>query len=701
MLFFTIRSGSAQTQPEAATALIKMGHVWGGLKANGDKSSFYYGSFFPNDYDVIFNRGQDLDSWAGSGFRLAATNWYDPLDTLHESAVYGPTNDFLPTGQMVEELTNFVRYNYPDQTIDFTTVGLDIFGTCDPSQFGELTCDQIVEATTYNVLGVNIHRKILSWSQNLNDDYIIVDVEFSNVSDSTLTGFYINMQSNGANTYRSYASNPAPPSSEALQPTMTWQHYYGSRIGDSLRVFYEYRADDPSTAGDNMGAPVTSQGGRLVNTKFCWYSILHASGEPYFDSVNDQDDFIQPRVTYIGTSTKIPYNSASDEFGDKNFWAIRGGWSQYWPMNGDTLPGTFHGGNSDETGSPDFSNYPAGTLSSINSKMTCSFGPYTFRPGQKLHIVYASGYSGLDPQTAMTIGKRWLSGTLEEPPNLPDPNTGYFPSNFAFPADARATDLVKDRWISTGIDSVMKSASRAKWNFDTGYKIPPAPPPPSYIDITAWGNTGVEIKWTDPEAESRSNFAGYRIMRRLSALDTVFYKVIYDSGPEDKAEEHLFQDRSGIYGALYYYYIQAKARIAADDPLADPTSRGKIIYSSRSLIPNIYSIKPVALMQNDMSKIRIVPNPYNINDPLLKEQGWIDQRGISFFNLPATVTIKIYTENGDLVRVIEHDSPVLLAGSEFWDMLTSSRQVISSGVYLVVFEKPNGETTFQKLLVVR
>lgn len=699
ILLMTVRIGWTQTQPELVTAMIKTGRVWCGIKANGDKGSFSYGSFWPNDYDIIFHRGQEWDAWAGAGFRLATTNWYDPNDSLYGVAIYGPTNEFQITGKVVEGLTNYVRYNYPNLTIDFTSVDLPTFGTCDPSKFGATTCDQIVEVTTYNILGVNIHRKILAWGQNLNDDYIIVDVEFSNVSEDTLIDFYINMQANGVNTNRSYASNPAPPSGEALKPTMIWQHYYGGRVGDSLRVFYEYSADDPTTAGDNMGIPVSTQGGRLIGAKFCWYSILHASGAPYADPADDQDDFIQPRVTYIGTATKIPYNDAGDEFGDKNFWAIRGAYSQYWPMAGDTIPGAFHGGNSDETGNPDYSEYPAGTKSSTNSKMYCSYGPYTFLPGQKIHIVYASGYSGLDPETAAGVGKRWLNGSLQDPPNLPNPVTGYFPSNFAFPADADEMDKIKDRWVSTGVDSVIQSARRAKWNYDNGYKIPQAPPPPSYADITAWG-TGVEIKWTDLEAEVMSNFAGYRIMRRLSIADTVFYKVIYDSGPEDKDDQHLFSDSTGIYGALYYYYIQAKARIAPDDPLADPTTRGKTIYSSRVLIPNIYSIKPVALKQDDLTKIRIVPNPYNVNDPRLADQGWTDQRGIVFYNLPAKITIKIYTENGDLVKVIEHDSPVL-AGSEYWDMLTHSQQAINSGVYLVYFQAPNGDTSFQKFLVIR
>ena len=71
-----------------------------------------------------------------------------------------------------------------------------------------------------------------------------------------------------------------------------------------------------------------------------------------------------------------------------------------------------------------------------------------------------------------------------------------------------------------------------------------------------------------------------------------------------------------------------------------------------------------------------------------------------FFNLPAVVTIKIFTESGDLVKTINHDSPEL-AGSLRWNMITDTQQAISSGVYIAVFEKPNGEVAYQKFVVVR
>ncbi len=698
LIFYTITA--AQIQPELETALVKMTRIWCGITANGAKGSFdYRAGFFPNDYDILGIRGQYLDNYVGAGFRLATTNWVDPADSLHDVAVYGPTNDFMPIGKVVIPMTNYIRYKFPEQVIDFQEVNLEDFGVYDPSKFADYTYDQIVEVTTENILGVQINRKILTWSQSLNDDYIICDVVFSNVSLDTLNNFYINMEANVNNVYRSNGSNPAPQAGERFNNATTWQHYYGGRVGDTLRVFYEYSADDPEVPGDNMGAPVPSQRGRLINAKFTYYAILHASQRPYVDSVDDTDDFHQPRVTYQGTSNRIPYDDQGDEYGNKNFWAIRGGYSDFFPMSGELWSGTHHGGNNDEQGSPDYASTPAGTHQGNDSKRYSSFGPYTFPPGHNIHLVYASGYTGISLKVAKEVGEKWLFGTLEDPPNLPDQRTGYLPLNFAFPIDATEMDNRKDRWISTGIDSVMKSAQRAKWNFDHGYKIPQAPPPPSQINVTGYGD-GVEIKWSDIEAEQMPNFDGYQIMRRVSNRDTVFYESIYSSGPEDKGDEHVFIDKTVLFGGQYYYYIQAKTKIDENDQSADPTSRGKIIYGSRLLNPNIYWINPPHFSQDDLSRIRIAPNPYNISDPLLLEYGFTDQRGIIFFNLPGTVTIKIFTEDGDLIQTIYHDSPVK-AGSYTWDMVTSSQQIISSGIYIAVFEKPNGEIAYQKFLVIR
>jgi hypothetical protein len=114
-------------------------------------------------------------------------------------------------------------------------------------------------------------------------------------------------------------------------------------------------------------------------------------------------------------------------------------------------------------------------------------------------------------------------------------------------------------------------------------------------------------------------------------------------------------------------------------------------------------VTPKRPSQNDLSKIRIVPNPYNIKDDLLEEYkftGSGERQGIQFYNLPPVVTIKIYTESGDLVRTISH-APLLGDGLSVWNMLTENQQVVSSGIYIALFETPDGGKSYQKFIIVR
>jgi len=700
------QSAMAQQAPELQTTTVRLGHLWLGMPANGSSMTFDpTNGFFPNDYGIMSDRAQAGAAFTGAGITMGTVRWPNPnrpdengVDTVENPAVYGYTNTYMQTRRVTVPLTNYLRYQYVSETINGSPTGLKLFGTYKQSlqDFQNHTYDEVAEVTDSTVFGITVDRKVLAWSQNFNDDYVIADLVFTNITSDTLDSLYINMQESGGNSFFSQGNNPAA----SFDPTMTWQHYYGGRQGDSMRVFYEYSADNPRLSGDNMGAPVISQKGRLLAPNMSYYAILHASSP--FDSTNvagDVDDPFQPRVTYIGVTTHIPYNSSDDIYGNKNFSAMRGAYSNSYPMTGQTLPGTYHGLNSDELGAADYTGYIAGAFQSISYK-SCSFGPYTFMPGQKIHIVLASGFTGIGYQKGQEIGQEWLNGTLQDPPNMPDPNTGWLPSNFQFPANATEIDKRKDRWISMGIDSVMLSAWRAKWNFDHNYNIPQAPPPPATVNIVGTSHA-VEIDWTDPQAETMSNFAGYRIMRRVSARDSVSYQAIYDSDSTDISASHTFVDSTAIYLSQAYYYVQSKARIGYNDPNADPTTRGDIMYSGRNLYPNIYPINRPGPSQDDLSKIRVVPNPYNIKDPMLVVFGYTDQRGISFVNLPPVCTIKIFTENGDLVQTIVHNEPITLSGSVTWNMLTSSQQVIYGGVYIAVFQTPDGRISYQKFVVVR
>jgi len=83
-----------------------------------------------------------------------------------------------------------------------------------------------------------------------------------------------------------------------------------------------------------------------------------------------------------------------------------------------------------------------------------------------------------------------------------------------------------------------------------------------------------------------------------------------------------------------------------------------------------------------------------------------------FFNIPAFCKIKIFTERGDLIKTIIHDDG---SGDETWNSVTSSRQIVVSGIYIAYIEVTKtyhdpvtgellytkGENVIRKFIVIR
>jgi hypothetical protein len=97
-----------------------------------------------------------------------------------------------------------------------------------------------------------------------------------------------------------------------------------------------------------------------------------------------------------------------------------------------------------------------------------------------------------------------------------------------------------------------------------------------------------------------------------------------------------------------------------------------------------------------MDSIRVVPNPYNARAAKLQYLGEPDK--IMFLNVPGECTIKIYTERGDLIKTIEHLNG---SGDESWNSNTDYGQVVVSGLYIAVFETPDGRRAIRKFVIIR
>jgi len=99
------------------------------------------------------------------------------------------------------------------------------------------------------------------------------------------------------------------------------------------------------------------------------------------------------------------------------------------------------------------------------------------------------------------------------------------------------------------------------------------------------------------------------------------------------------------------------------------------------------------IVENDLSKVSVVPNPYvatAVWEPKPFLQSGRGDRKIYFINLPERCTIRIYTLSGELVRKLEHDSTVF-DGSEPWDLLNNDQLEVAYGIYLYHIEAENAE----------
>ncbi len=111
----------------------------------------------------------------------------------------------------------------------------------------------------------------------------------------------------------------------------------------------------------------------------------------------------------------------------------------------------------------------------------------------------------------------------------------------------------------------------------------------------------------------------------------------------------------------------------------------------------------LALAKDELSTIKVVPNPYIAGaswEPRLVFGAGRGQRKIDFIHLPATCTIRIFTLSGKLVKTIEHQN-VATNGAASWDLISDDGMDIAYGVYVYHVEAPGIGKHIGKFAVVK
>jgi hypothetical protein len=625
------------------------------------------------------------DRVCSKGLWLGCKNFQDPVDGKtydYKVISAGPRFANVLILTMPVEFKMVGRFDHPAVFVDKTPASDNILNDIVDEFDGNQKADRMIVSVFHTPLGLTVTRKILGFSQQNHDNYFIFDYVIKNTGiinlegtriERTLEGVIFHLSERYAPGFTSHLGGWEVAGNSAWGAN-TVHRVLGTNPNASdflYRAYYSWYHPHSQSSGfdDDWGNPDYNFPRALGAPGFIGGVTIHADSGPG----NPTDDIYQPFGTILIDSDHL-VTSNIDQFSKPvmtekyNFMNAGHAEIQHADLVGDQFG---------DKGS-----------SAINGwDQTQNYGPYTLAPGDSIHVVQAEGVGGLNRRLSQEIGTKWF----------------YDDAPFDMPDGSTTTDrnAYKKAWVWTAEDSMMQIYDRATRNYQSGYDIPQPPPPPDYFEVLSGGDK-ITLSWSD-NATAYSHFNGYKLYRAINRPDTL-YDLIFSCDASNVS--HSYEDRTARRGFDYYYYI-----ITKDDGSLNDVKAGEPLVSSKFWTMTntpAYLRRPA---ESKLDSIVVVPNPFHIQARGIQFGNDTPDR-IAFFGLPKYCRIKIYTERGDLVDTIDHTDA---SGDELWDSVTSSLQIVVSGVYVVHFEVTEditddetgelilkkGESTYRKFVIIR
>lgn len=657
---------------------------------------------------------------------IAAKNFTDPegTDWNHKVVHVGPRvtgqGEFFPTKfEMVS------RFEPPAVKVD----GLETFNRpyYNDAVDSKMKAARKLVSESNTLLGLTMKREIKQFSQGRHDNYHVVEYTFTNTGNTdddpaielegekaqTLEGVYVSMQKRRQMTGGAWAFIPGDGWGAGIMNDVVGDGMEDYNV--DFRAEFSWLGNSPNADIDPLGAPVRDawawflqEGdtvGRLGVPQFAGTVMLHVDDKAYSSDTpvaQRADDETQPSVTgSIDNDHKL--TASNDAFNKQK---MRGEYNlvsgEWWKdTNGHQYP--HHADIVDKDG--DFTTPEGDPKQGLAGGLggLLSFGPYDIKPGESVKIVVAEAVDGLNPAEAKAIGSGFKqAGWDPEAPIEYDANDN---------GQIEPTEKMgKNDWWFTGRDSLFATFERAIGNFKSSYSIPQAPKPPKSFSVNS-GVGSISLQWSTFDGEEPAGgFEVYRTQNYYEGdvSDNFQYQLIAatdTAGKSDKSKVEIaklsdgarsFEDTNVSRGIDYYYYIVSVGAEntvgTAGTPTGVPLKSSR--YYTQTYDPAQLKRKPGA----DLSDVRVVPNPYD----LASKEGvrWPGQENrLGFLDVPAKCTIEIFTETGELIRTIEHTDG---SGDEYWNLNTSSVQIVASGIYLAVIkDHETGEQVIRKFVIMR
>ncbi len=766
------------------------------------------GLCWPNEFNVRMKGVK-----AAKALWIGTTNFTDPVSNAnypYKVVCIGKDGIYPGTEIFADELSLIGKFPHPNVYVDETRASARDYDDIIDEQDNTQAADRVMMNRFHTSIGVSVTRKVLSFSQQYNNNYYIYEYTLKNTGiidesgqkkiNNTLTGVVFYTQTRVSLDGVSYTGIGLTGAGGWAPSGTTWGR---NTITDVMRKDGdnpgEFRANISywgpmsttpygSPAGDiGLPGPASTNVTELAGYEFVGTVVLHADNAPG----DPTDDITQPKTTlYVGADNPIDRNNQPTQY-NSNLMAQK--YVSYMTAG--------HGGQTEaQQVGEDANGWPTGPGNTFGTDAggymsAQGFGPYTLNPGDSIRIVVAEAVAGINWNKGCEVARNWFANNTSAF-ILPGP-PGY--------KGGTTTDKneYKNAWVFSGKDSLFQTFRRALANYNSNYAIPQPPPPPDKFLVNSGGDR-ITVSWSN-SAESSPHFDGYRLYRSEGKTDTT-YDLILDCGKSTGNLVNSYADQNAKRGFNYYYYIQSKddgstnpgdaaLNIAAGEPLVSSRyytmtnnpgyltrpagvalttisntftfkgndtlvnfgfppgvsvadSTGTVVngisvsVNGVRQIPALYTIwvnptrllspgvlrpdtlrfvvpplgtievkviSPTGNRSYKLSEIRVVPNPFNIKARNIQygtaDPTTLDRLG--FFNLPPICQIKIYTELGDLIATINHTNG---SGDDYWQSLTSSRQVVVSGLYIAYIEVTEnssdgnyrkGDSIVKKFIIIR
>jgi len=699
LTFVALRSGEAQVQG-TEKRYIRIGELQSMVSAYGSERAwnniYYEGLIWPASYtkqdNAVIKR-----SW------IACADFTDASGIHWEKYGINFTLDYEKVSVFPMQLKQTSRFSPPLVYVNGSDITAPYSGEVDQLD-PVLIADREVLNVVNTTMGLTMTRRVLAFSQQYHNNYFITEYTFTNTGNTDYDdAIELNTDLHGVRISWGTRYSVCREGSEKIGDGQSWGKHswvtkrgenYASHAGqviqgdlpivDWIRCGFSWAGQSSVNAFDNIGGPFVSSDGRLTAPQHAGTAVLHVD-----KSWNDHaDDPHQPAVLgwHAGdTYPSLGTMSASSTTAMQQLYDMLSGHPYTGQGGVDRMDEVYLSKNPDPY---TVHNDGGGT------NVWIAYGPFDIPWGQSITIVEAEAVAGLNRTLCEQIGRRWkqaYSNASDRGPfTLPDGTT------------TTDKDVYKNKWVATGKDSMMLTFSRAKRNYDSGYAIGQPPLPPSIFNVESGGGR-ISLKWSPSPSEEEPGFAGYKIFRAIGKPDTVYAELATLARGTTS-----FDDITAVRKVAYYYYI-----VSVND--GTNNSAGQLNPAGPLISSRFYTqtTEPAELLKepaSSLENIRVVPNPFNVRSRDIQYPGEDDK--ITFLNLPPYCTIRIFTERGDLIETIDHNNG---SGDEAWNSITSSRQVVVSGIYIAHFEvsrdyqNPDtqervfrqGESTYRKFVIIR